>query len=291
MKQSSRLFLAGSVLLAALGGCDATGDSIAQVNGKPVTQERFDAYLKFKRVPAQNPQWVQRELDDYLEREALAGQIEEQKLLPAEQVAVEVDEFRKQMLISRYFETFLQEKVTDDALRNYYAGHPEQFQVRRVHVAHILLRTNAGMSDAERQALLTRARDIYTRANGQVEFATLAKEVSEDQLSSQRGGDLGWLQEGAIDPAFSTKVFAMKAGELSEPLATPFGLHIVKVLEGPEVTKQPFESVSGDIRYRLRQEARQAELERLRGAAKIEKKEPAQSAKAEAAKDGDHAAG
>lgn len=276
MKQFPRLALATSLMALALAGCDSGGDSIAEVNGQSVTQERFDAYLKFKRVPTQNGEWVNRELDEYLEREGLAGQIEEQGLLPKEQVETEVAEFRKQMLISRYFEEFLRERVTDEAVRNFYATNPDQFQAKKVHVAHILLRTNPGMSDAERQALLTRAQEVYSRAKAQEDFAILAKEFSEDQLSAKQGGDLGWLQDGAIDPTFSSKVFAMKAGDLSEPVVTPFGFHVIKVIEGPQVIKQPFEAVSGDIRYRLRQEAKQAELTRLKEAAQIEKKvEPA----------------
>lgn len=278
MKQFQRLALASALLAVFLTGCDSASDSIAEVNGQAVSQASFDAYLKFKRVPTQNGEWVQRELDDYLEREGLAGQIEAQKLLPAEQVETEVAEFRKQMLISRYFETFLRERVTDEAVRNFYATNPDQFQARKAQVAHILLRTNPGMSEAERQALLTKAQEVYSRATANEDFAALAKEYSEDQLSAQQGGALGWLQEGAIDPAFSTKVFAMKAGELSEPLVTPFGFHVIKLLEGPQVIKQPFEAVSGDIRYRLRQEAKQAELERLKQAAKIEKKAQPQTA-------------
>lgn len=271
-------------VLVAVSGCGSNSDSIAEVNGQPVTKEQFDAYLKFKRVPTQNAQLVDRELDDYLERQGLAGQIEAQKLLPAEQVEAEVAEFRKQMLIGRYFEEFLRERVTDEAVRNFYATNPDQFQAKKIHVAHILVRTNPGLGEAERQALLTKASAIYTKANAQEDFTALAKEYSEDQLSAQQGGDLGWLQEGAIDPAFSTRIFAMKAGDLSEPIVTPFGFHIVKVLEGPQVIKQPFESVAGDIRYRLRQEAKAAELERLKAAAKIEKKDqPEAAAKADSA--------
>ncbi|WJN59429.1 peptidylprolyl isomerase [Pseudomonas sp. SO81] len=285
MKQFPRLVLAVSLASAFLVGCEGGSESIAEVNGKPVTQDRFDAYLKLKRVPAQNAEWVGRELDDYLEREGLAGQIEEQGLLPVDQIEAEVSEFRKQMLISRYFEEYLRERVTDEAVRNFYATNPDQFQAKKVHVAHILLRTNSAMSDAERQALLTKAQEVYSRANAQEDFTALAKEYSEDLLSAQQGGDLGWLQEGAIDPTFSSKVFAMKAGELSEPVVTPFGFHVIKVIEGPQVIKQPFEAVSGDIRYRLRQEAKQAELDRLKQAAKIEKKAEPEKAEVQAGND------
>lgn len=285
MKQFPRLVLAISLASIVLAGCDNSGESLAEVNGQSITQERFDAYLKLKRIPAQNAEWVSRELDEYLEREGLAGQIEKQGLLPVDQIEAEVSEFRKQMLISRYFEEYLHERVTDEAVRNFYATNPDQFQAKKVHVAHILLRTNSAMSDAERQALLTKAQEVYSRANAQEDFAALAKEYSEDLLSAQNGGDLGWLQEGAIDPTFSSKVFAMKAGELSEPVVTPFGFHVIKVIEGPQVIKQPFEAVSGDIRYRLRQEAKQAELERLKQAAKIEKKAQPEKAEVQAGND------
>ncbi|WP_165666026.1 peptidylprolyl isomerase [Metapseudomonas otitidis] len=292
MKQFSRLALASSIMALFLAGCNSSDESIAEVNGKPVTQAQFDAFLKFKRVPAQNTQWVSRELDEYLEREGLAGQIEAQGLLPAEQVETEVAEFRKQMLISRYFEEFLRERVTDEAVRNFYATNPEQFQARKVHVAHILLRTNPGMSENERQALLSKAQEVQSRINAGEDFTALAATFSEDQLSAKQGGDLGWLQDGAIDPAFSGKVFAMKPGEVSEPVVTPFGFHVIKVIEGPQVVKQPFEAVSGDIRYRLRQEAKQAELERLKAAAKIDRKTPSAAAEGTAAKEGeDRAAG
>src|SRR5690606_3399388 len=146
MTRYQRLGLAFS-LLALLAGCDS-GKEIASVNGKAVSQEAFDAYLKFKRVPTQNGEWVGRELDEYLEREALAGQIEQQGLLSAEQVEVEINEFRKQMLISRYFEEFLRDRVTDEAVRNYYATNPEQFQAKKAHVAHILLRVSPDQSEA-----------------------------------------------------------------------------------------------------------------------------------------------
>lgn len=285
MKQFPRLVLAISLASIVLAGCDNSGESLAEVNGQSITQERFDAYLKLKRIPAQNAEWVSRELDEYLEREGLAGQIEKQGLLPVDQIEAEVSEFRKQMLISRYFEEYLRERVTDEAVRNFYATNPDQFQAKKVHVAHILLRTNTAMSDAERQALLTKAQEVYSRANAQEDFAALAKEYSEDLLSAQQGGNLGWLQEGAIDPTFSSKVFAMKAGELSEPVVTPFGFHVIKVIEGPQVIKQPFEAVSGDIRYRLRQEAKQAELERLKQAAKIEKKAQPEQAEVQAGND------
>jgi peptidyl-prolyl cis-trans isomerase C len=57
----------------------------------------------------------------------------------------------------------------------------------------------------------------------------------------------------------------MEPNQISEPFETAFGFHVVKLLEGPVVVKKPFEAVSGDIRYRLRNQAKDAELKRLLG--------------------------
>ena len=59
---------------------------------------------------------------------------------------------------------------------------------------------------------------------------------------------------------------------MSEPFETPFGFHVVKLIDGPKVVKRPFDAVAGDIRYQLRNKAKQAEIERLKGKVVIELK-------------------
>ncbi len=259
-----------AVILAA--GCSGTdGDTLARVNGEPLLRADFESYLEHKRIPGDQEQKVSAELERYLEREALADIIEQQGVLDARKIHTEVNEFRKQMLISRYMETYLREKVTSEAVKNFYATNPDRFQSEKVHVAHILLRTNSETSKSEKEALETKAQEIYSRATAGEEFAELAAQYSEDQMSAKKGGDLGWVEEGAVDPVFSGTVFKMKEGDVSLPFATPFGFHVVKALEGPKVVKQPFERVKGNIRYELRQRAKQAEMERLRKLMKIEK--------------------
>lgn len=63
----------------------------------------------------------------------------------------------------------------------------------------------------------------------------------------------------------------LKEGEMSEPFETPFGYHIVKVLEAPQVVKRPFEAVAGNIRFQLRSQAKKAEMERLKDKIEIKK--------------------
>lgn len=259
----------GVVVITLLTACSDDG-LVATVNGNDVKRETVDAYLKFKRIPAEKSDVTEQAIRAYLEKTALADAILQQNVLDSESIAVEIDEFRKQMLVSRYFEKFLADKVDQQAVRNYYAVNQDKYQSKKAHVAHILFRTNPKMSDEERQALLTRAHEAYSRATSGEEFATLVAEYSDDKLSAKNDGDLGWVQDGAIDPAFTKKAFELAKGEISEPIVTSFGFHVIKVLDEAQVITQPFEAVSGNIRYELRQQAKQAEMERLQGLIKIE---------------------
>jgi len=264
--------IVGTVLLA---GCERNGETLAKIDGDPVTRAEFDAYLEFKRLPAENEERRARLLEQYVERAALAAAVEEaiedSDTIDRDLLEAELAEFRKEMLISRYFDRYLADKVTDDAVANYYNANAEEFEQRQVKVAHILLRTSRNMGEEERQAKLTTAQEAHSKLRAGADFAELAADYSEDKISGKKGGDLGWLKEGSIDPKFSETVFNMAPGAISEPIETPFGFHVVKLIEGPVVAKRPLEAVKGDIRYQLRNEAREAELQRLLSSVKVEK--------------------
>jgi peptidyl-prolyl cis-trans isomerase C len=273
MKPTTWMAAGLAVTLVLIGCAKEEVPSIAKVNGTPITVDQFDAYLEFKRLPGKDDKRREALLDQYLDREALAAVIEQEGKLNKRLMDAELDEFRKEMIISRYFDQFLREKISDEAVQNYYATHAGDYEDRKVHVAHILVRTQRGMSEVERKARLTTAQEAYSRVMAGQDFAEIAKAYSEDTISGRKGGDLGWLKEGAVDPRFSETVFSMQPGDVSQPFETAFGFHVVKLLEGPVVVKRPLEAVKGDIRYQLRNQAKQAELERLLSKAQIVKTE------------------
>jgi len=258
------------IMALPLLGCGNEAN-LATVNGKSITEEEFTSFLSLKRIPAKSDKARNAMLDQYLEREALAAVIEKEKNYDIKKAKAELNEFRKEMLISRYFEQYLDSQVTDAAVKNYYAGHASDYENRKVRVAHILFRTNRNMQEAERKAQLTAAQEAYSKINKDGNFEEVAKNSSEDKISGKKGGDLGWLKEGAIAPSFSEKAFSLKVGEISEPFTTVFGYHIIKVLEAPVTVRKPFSAVQGDIRYQLRNLAKKAELDRLLSEVKIEK--------------------
>ncbi len=99
--------------------------------------------------------------------------------------------------------------------------------VQQAHVRHILLRSREGLTEAEARE---RLRQLRERIVAGTDFAEVAKQNSED-ASASKGGDLGWVAAGDTVPEFERAMNALKDGELSEPIQTPFGWHLVQVLE------------------------------------------------------------
>jgi peptidyl-prolyl cis-trans isomerase D len=161
----------------------------------------------------------------------------------------------------------LESRVTvDDAqLRSFYdeqkAKTPERFsQPEQRHLQHILLQSADPKDDAATQA---KAEAILKRARGGEDFAKLAKEFSQDPGSADKGGDLGMADRKAYVAPFADAAWAMKEGEITGPVKTQFGYHIIK-LDGIErATVKSFEQ----SRAELETEYRRNEAERLFNAA------------------------
>jgi peptidyl-prolyl cis-trans isomerase C len=272
MKTVTRLsFL--TVALSMLISCGSSEPIVAEIGDKKITKKQFDSYLSFKRIDASDTKQREAHLKIYLERETLSAAIENTQLLDEALIEAELQEFKKEMLVSRYFEKHLKDQVSDEAIRGYYAANAAKFESKKAKVAHVLIRTQKDMSETERTARYTRASEVYSKLKSGTDFAEIATEYSEDTISGKKGGVIGWINEGAVDPVFSKTVFTeLEKGQISEPIQTGFGFHVVKLLEEPSIVRKPLESVKGDIRYQLRKKVRQAETERLLSSLSVSKK-------------------
>jgi peptidyl-prolyl cis-trans isomerase SurA len=106
-------------------------------------------------------------------------------------------------------------------------GKPAQGGVQQTHVRHILVRAREGVSENEARERLRRIRE---RIAGGEDFGEIAKVQSEDS-SAAKGGDLGWVAAGDTVPEFERVMNGLKDGEVSQPIQTPFGWHLVQVLQ------------------------------------------------------------
>ena len=233
-------------------------------NNDVITRTDFESFLKFKGVSPDDKARSDRMLEQFLERESLVAAIEKEGVLDKSMLDAELNEFRKETLIIRYFQSFLEDKASDIEVRNFYEANTSSYQQKRAKVAHILFRTSNQTDESDRSVKLTQTREVISRASAGEDFGLLAKEFSEDKVSSEKAGDIGWIEEGSIDPWFSEVVFSMEKGGISELVITPFGYHVIKLVDGSEVVIEPFEAVKGDIRYQLRSLAKDAELSRLK---------------------------
>jgi peptidyl-prolyl cis-trans isomerase D len=147
------------------------------------------------------------------------------------------------------------DKVTieDEELQDYYDTHPEEFkQPKTVEARHILIKT-ASDADAETVAAgKAKAEEVFKKAQleGQ-DFAELAKQKSEGP-TKDKGGYLGSFKKDAMVKPFADKAFAMQAGEISEPVKTQFGWHIIKVEKVNAAAVRTFETAKIEILGKLK---------------------------------------
>lgn len=148
-------------------------------------------------------------------------------------------------------------------------GKDAPFVVQQTHARHILIKVNEVMSEQEAR---NRALQIKERLDNGADFAELARLHSEDG-SASRGGDLGWLSPGDTVPEFERAMNALKPGTLSGPVRSPFGWHLIQVLErrDEDVSKERKRlQARQEIRARKADESYQEWLRQLRDRAYVE---------------------
>ena len=148
------------------------------------------------------------------------------EFMTPDQVVIDYIELKK----SSFFD---QVAVKDDELQALYQKEIANLAEQR-RAAHILIEVNDKVSDEQAKAKIA---DIQQRLAKGESFEALAKEFSQDPGSAANGGDLGFAGQGVYDPVFETAVYALKQDQVSEPVRTTFGYHLIKLLgvEAPEV--------------------------------------------------------
>ena len=162
-------------------------------------------------------------------------------------------------------------KIDEADVRKYYEAHQGEFQ--QVHARHILIRVQGspaavrpGQKDLTEAEALAKAQDLRKRIQAGEDFAQLARQESDDTGSGTNGGDLGFFRRGQMVPSFEEAAFALPPGELSEPVKSPFGYHVIRV-EAKE--SKSFEDVRPELERRMRPEQAQRAVEELQKQTKV----------------------
>lgn len=154
-------------------------------------------------------------------------------------------------------------EIKPQEIQRYYNENRDRYRVQeRARVTHILLKTTEKKDD-EIKKIEAKAHDLLKQVRAGKDFAELAKGNSEDTVSAEKGGEVGWITRGQTVPEFEHKAFSMKPGETSDVVKTQYGLHILKLLERETARQKPFAEVEGSIREELARERTQLERSRL----------------------------
>ena len=156
-----------------------------------------------------------------------------------------IQQQKEQVLLNVLYQKEIVEKskVSESELKDHYEKLKEE-----IHVWHILLETEE------------QAEGVYQQLKEGADFAELAKEKSIDPSAKNNAGDLGFFGWGKMVPEFQEVAFKLKEGEISRPVKTRFGWHVIKLIERREVEQQPFEQVKDIIQARLGRDRRDARM-------------------------------
>ena len=143
---------------------------------------------------------------------------------------------------------FDQVKLGDKDLQDAYQAEIANLAEQR-NAAHILVEVNDDTSDAEAKAKIEA---VQKRLQAGEDFAALAKEVSQDPGSANEGGELGYAGTGVYDPAFEKSLYALKEGEVSAPVRSEFGWHLIKLLGVQSPTIPSFDSLKDKLVHDLK---------------------------------------
>jgi peptidyl-prolyl cis-trans isomerase D len=139
-------------------------------------------------------------------------------------------------------------EVTEEKLREYYRQHQDEFQAPEERkLRHILIQLAENADQAAVDAARAKAADLEERLAKGEKFEDLAREFSDDPGSKEQGGDLGWISPGLMAKAFEEEAYRLEKGQVSQPVRTPFGFHIIQVVDIRNPDQGSFEILRDEI--------------------------------------------
>lgn len=270
---------AGALCALALTACSKDGGDkgpvVLKVNDKSfsVSDVEREIQQEARRAPAAMQQYLATKegqkqlLEGLVRRELLLQEAEKRKLADRPEIAEQVAQLRRDLIIRALLqdEVAAKVKVEDKDVDEYFKSHPDEFSGDQLKVKHILVR-----SEVE-------AKDALDRVKKGEPFEKVARELSTDTASVPKGGELDYFRYAEMVPEFSKAAYALKPGEVSEPVRSPFGYHIIKGVDRKKGTAVKLDDIREQLRRKLADERRgqrfQDWVKELQASAKITREE------------------
>lgn len=222
------------------------GPIVAKVGSSGITQTDFEREMK--SLPDYAQQLFEGEagkekfLDEIIKKEILYQEALKRGLDKSPDFSRKLEEFKKLTLASELLEkeVMSKNKVTEQEVKDYYNKHKDDFTTTsQIRASHILVKTEA------------EANKVLARLKKGEKFEEIAKKESLDTASAKNGGDIGFFTRGQLVPEFEKAAAGLKAGELSGPVKTAYGYHIIKVTDRKTGPVVEFDRVKDVIFQRL----------------------------------------
>jgi len=260
---------------------------VAKVNGQEIHQSDLAiAEAEAGQLPPMSPEAKQ----DYLVRFTadmmlLAKAAEDRKMGDTPDFKKRMDFARSKLLMETLLAQVAKDALTDQAMHQVYEDAVKQMgQEQEVHARHILIRA-APDDEKASKAAKEKIEAIIVRLKKGEDFAKVASEVTEDPSGKANGGDLGYFTKEQMVPEFSDVAFKLDKGQISDPVKTQFGWHVIKVEDKRAKPVPTFDEVKPQIEQFVTRKAQAQLVEDLRKTAKIERLDkPAEAKPDDAAK-------
>ncbi len=228
-----------------------------EVKQSEVFEQFKDAFevnpnLKGKSFGELEPAMQEPLVKAYVNLKLLEKEIEKSKIEDSKDFQDKVSNFKKRLAQDEFINKIISEKVTDKLLEDEYNKFLQDMKGKEeIKVKHILVKT------------LKEAEAIKKRLAKGEKFADLAKKLSEDVGSKSKGGEVGYFSKGQTDPAFEESAFKLKKGEVSNPVETQFGFHVIQLVDKRPITMPSKEEGTGIVKAKLSKSAVEAYVEDL----------------------------
>ena len=237
-----------------------------------ITQKLIMQFIRDSKIEVSQAE-IEKELNKVREEiksnPGLEGKALEQVL---ETHGSSIDNLESDIVISLSLEKYLGKDIDDKKIKAYFDENKAAYDGTEIRASHILVDTREMKTDAELAQALEKIKKIKAEVDSGKDFAEVAKQYS-DCPSKDKGGDLNFFKrKGQMVEPFAAAAFALKVGQVSDPVKTPFGYHIIKVIEIKNGTAVKFDDVKQNIKQNMMEEKAQVLIRQLLEKAKIDVK-------------------
>ncbi len=261
MLKFSKFALLSALLTVAASAQAADEKAAALVNGVSIPQARVDLRVKVAAQQGQpdSPDLRKAIREDLINLEVISQAASKNGLDKQPETVQQLELAREQILANTYVQDYVKSHpISDDDLKKEYENLKIRVGNKEYKLSHILVESE----DEAKKA----AADLKKGAK----FAKVAKAKSKDPGSADKGGELGWAVPSNFVQPFGEAVLKLNKGQVSGPVQTQYGWHIIKLEDTRELKVPTFEEMKPKLENRLQQQSIQKAIEDLRAKAKIE---------------------